>query len=192
MKALVVLGSPRSKMNTDILLEQIISGLSTETIEIEKILLNKLTINPCISCNACGKTGACFIKDDMAEIYEKFNHSDIIIIGSPLYFNSVTGITKMMIDRCQAFWSSKYVYNQPSIDKNRARKGVFVCTGGAKQPESGFVGATRVMDLFFKAINTEYAHNLLVDNTDELFTGERRDILDRAYNIGKDLVKFRR
>ncbi|MBB6217029.1 multimeric flavodoxin WrbA [Anaerosolibacter carboniphilus] len=190
MKALVVLGSPRSKMNTDILLEQIIRGLSTEVIEIEKIQLGKLTISPCISCNACGKTGLCFIKDDMTEIYEKFNQSDIIVIGSPLYFNSVTGITKMMIDRCQAFWSSKYVFNQPSIDKNRARKGVFVCTGGAKQSEDGFIGATVVMDLFFKAINTEYTHNLLVDNTDEFFTGERKDILDRAYDIGKELVKL--
>ncbi len=189
MKALIILGSPRSKMNTDILIEKIISGLSTESIEIEKILLSKLTINPCVSCNACGKTGVCFIKDDMAEIYEKFNQSDIIVIGSPLYFNSVTGITKMMIDRCQAFWSSKYVFNQPTIDKGRMRKGVFVCTGGAKQSDEGFIGATLVMDLFFKAINTAYTYNLLVDNTDEQFTGNRSDILDRAYRIGKELTK---
>lgn len=190
MKALVMLGSPRSKMNTDILLDQVIRGLSSKQVEIEKILLGQLTIRPCISCNACGKTGHCFMKDDMGEIYGKFDRSDIIVLGSPLYFNSVTGIAKMMIDRCQAFWSSKYICHQPSIDRNKKRKGAFICTAGGKQPEHGFIGATVVMDLFFKAINTDYTYNLLVDNTDEVFTGQRSDVLEKAYAIGQALADF--
>lgn len=190
MKALVILGSPRTKMNTDILLEQVIKGLKVENVEVEKIELGKLKFDPCISCNACGKTGQCYKKDDLTSIYDKFDTSDIIVIGSPMYFNSVTAITKAMIDRCQAFWSSKYILNRSSIDKNKKRKGMFICVGGAKQPEEGFIGATVVMDLFFKAINTEYVYNMLVDNTDEVFVGDSQDLLEKAYKKGSDLAKY--
>lgn len=190
MKALVILGSPRVNMNTDILLQQVIKGLSSQNVEIEKIELGKLEFDPCISCNACGKTGSCYKKDDLTDVYDKFNNSDIIVIGSPMYFNSVTAITKAMIDRCQAFWSSKYVFNKSSIDKNKRRKGLFVCVGGAKQAEKGFIGATLVMDLFFKAINTEYAYNILVDNTDEVFVGDCDELLEKAYEMGRKLVEY--
>jgi len=189
MKALVILGSPRVKMNTDILLEEVIKGLKSQNVEVEKIELGRLKFEPCISCNICGKTGHCYKKDDMTAIYDKFNTSDIIVIGSPMYFNSVTAITKTMIDRCQSFWSSKYILNQSSIDKSKKRKGMFVCVGGAKQSEEGFIGATVVMDLFFKAINTEYIYNMLVDNTDEVFVGDSKEILENAYKIGVNLAE---
>lgn len=188
MKALVILGSPRVKMNTDILLEQVIKGLESQNVEVEKIELGKLKFDPCISCNACGKTGYCYKKDDMTGIYDKFNHSDIIVIGSPMYFNSVTAIIKAMIDRCQSFWSSKYILNESSIDKSRRRKGMFVGVGGAKQSEEGFIGAKVVMDLFFKAINTEYMYNILVDNTDEVFVGDSEELLEKAYEMGIKLA----
>lgn len=189
MKALVILGSPRRKMNTDILLEQVTKGLEAENVQVEKIELGKLKFDPCISCNACGRTGYCYKKDDMTDIYGKFNEADIVVIGSPMYFNSVTAITKAMIDRCQAFWSSKYILNKSSIDKSKKRKGMFVGVGGAKQSEEGFIGATVVMDLFFKAINTEYAYNLLVDNTDEVFVGDSKEVLQKAYEMGLALAK---
>lgn len=189
MKALVILGSPRIKMNTDILLDEAIKGLKLQGVEVEKIELGRLKFEPCTSCNACGKTGYCYKKDDMTGIYDKFNDSDIIVIGSPMYFNSVTAITKAMIDRCQSFWSSKYVLNKSSIDKNKRRKGMFVCVGGAKQSEEGFIGATVVMDLFFKAINTEYTYNMLVDNTDEVFVGDSKELLQTAYEMGVKLAQ---
>jgi len=188
MKALVILGSPRIKMNTDVLLEEVIKGLESQNVEVEKIELGRLKFDPCVSCNVCGKTGYCYKKDDMTDIYDKFNHSDIIVIGSPMYFNSVTAITKIMIDRCQSFWSSKYILNQSSIDKSKKRKGLFVCVGGAKQSKQGFIGATVVMDLFFKAINTEYMYNMLVDNTDEVFTGDSKELLKEAYEMGIKLA----
>jgi len=187
MKALVILGSPRVKMNTDLLLEGVIKGLKSQNVEVEKIELGQLKFDPCVSCNVCGKTGHCYKKDDMTDIYDKFNDSDIVVIGSPMYFNSVTAITKTMIDRCQSFWSSKYILNQSSIDKSKKRKGMFVCVGGAKQSEKGFIGATVVMDLFFKAINTKYMYNMLVDNTDEVFVGDSEELLTKAYEIGVKL-----
>ncbi len=190
MKALVILGSPRVNMNTDTLLNEVIKGLQSQNVEVEKIMLGRLKFDPCIACDDCAKTGHCYKQDDLTNIYDKFNNSDIIVIGSPMYFNSITAITKAMVDRCQSFWSSKYKLNQSSIDRNRKRKGMFVGVGGAKytNPERGFIGATVVMELFFKAVNAEYMYNMLVDNTDEIFVGDRGGVLEEAYEMGVKLA----
>ncbi|TCO79345.1 flavodoxin family protein [Marinisporobacter balticus] len=190
MKALAILGSPREKMNTDILLNSVIQGLEQNQVEVEKIELSKANIAHCIACNVCSKEGSCFMNDDMYKMYGKFDQADIVVVASPLYFNSVTSITKTMIDRCQMFWSSKYVLNKPSIDRYKKRNGMFICTAGGDQKENNFIGATRVMDLFFKAINTQYNYNLLVDHTDKLFVGNRVDILERALKMAGALTNF--
>ncbi|QZY57211.1 flavodoxin family protein [Crassaminicella profunda] len=190
MRALAILGSPRIKMNTDILLNKVIEGLEKKDVLVEKIQLGKLNIYPCIACGACAKTGSCFIKDDMYKMYDKFDQADIVVFASPLYFNSVTSIAKTMIDRCQMFWSSKYVLNKPSIDRSKKRNGLFICTAGGVQEENGFIGATLVMDLFFKAINTKYKYDLLIDNTDKVFVGERVDLLEKAHEMAEKLIEF--
>lgn len=190
MKALVILGSPRANMNTDTLLNEVIKGLQSQNVEVEKIMLGRLKFDPCIACDACAKTGHCYKQDDLTSIYDKFNNSDIIVVGSPMYFNSVTAITKAMVDRCQSFWSSKYKLNQSSIDRDRKRKGMYVGVGGPKYAnlEKAFIGATVVMELFFKAINAEYMYNMFVDNTDEIFVGERKEVLKEAYEMGVKLA----
>ena len=186
MKALVISGSPRVNMNTDVLLNEVIRGLQSKNVKVEKIMLGQLKFDPCIACDLCAETGYCYKQDDLTGIYDKFNNSDIIVVGSPMYFNSVTAITKAMVDRCQSFWSSKYKLNQPSIDRNRKRRGMFVGVGGAKyiDLEKGFIGATVVMELFFRATNTEYMYNMLIDNTDEVFVGDRKELLKEAYEMG--------
>lgn len=190
MKALVILGSPRANMNTDTLLNEVIKGLQSQNVEVEKIMLGRLKFDPCIACDACAKTGHCYKQDDLTSIYDKFNNSDIIVVGSPMYFNSVTAITKAMVDRCQSFWSSKYKLNQSSIDRDRKRKGMYVGVGGPKYAnlEKAFIGATVVIELFFKAINAEYMYNMFVDNTDEIFVGERKEVLKEAYEMGVKLA----
>jgi len=125
-KILAVMGSPRKNKNTDRLLESLLEGVRSTGAEVKKVYLKDLKFSPCIACDSCGKTGQCFMKDDMEKLYEEFNDSDGIIIASPLYFNTVSSLTKMMIDRCQVYWSSKYVLKNPSIDRNKKRIGVFI------------------------------------------------------------------
>ncbi len=189
MKVLAILGSPRTKKNTDILLDEVIKGTEVCTSNIKKIELSKLSINPCTACYYCGDTGKCVFNDDMSNLYKEFNKSDIIIVASPLYFNSVTSITKTMIDRCQALYASKYILKKSAIDRHKKRKGIFICSAGSKVSGNGFIGAEMVMELFFKSINAEYSKNLYVDNTDEAFVTERKDILIKALNLGKELCE---
>ena len=107
-KILALMGSPRKGKNTDKLLEYLLDGLNKEEYNIEKINLIDKKINYCTGCDYCGHVEACVEKDDMTYIYEGFDTSDIIILAAPIYFNSINGLTKNMVDRCQRYWSLKY------------------------------------------------------------------------------------
>ncbi|KGG80444.1 NADPH-dependent FMN reductase [Caloranaerobacter azorensis H53214] len=186
-KVLAVMGSPRKHKNTDILLDSVLEGIKKYNADIRKIYLKDLNINLCTGCYYCSKTGNCFINDDMNELYREFNESDGIIIASPLYFNTVSSLTKIMIDRCQVYWSSKFILKNPSIDVNKNRIGMFIATGGAPYKEGHFDGCIPVIDFFFKAINTRYKYNLLISDTDRFPIWEREGILNEGFNLG---VKF--
>ncbi|MDR1961461.1 MAG: flavodoxin family protein, partial [Gracilibacteraceae bacterium] len=67
----------------------------------EIISVAKSEIKPCRGCFACwNKTpGKCVIRDEMAEILEKLVSADVIIWSFPLYYFSVPGGLKTLIDR---------------------------------------------------------------------------------------------
>ncbi len=188
-KVLAIMGSPRKKMNTDKLLDKVLEGVKTTGADIKKVYLKDLKFSPCIGCDSCGKTGLCFMKDDMVDIYDDFNNSDAVIIASPLYFNTVSSLTKMMIDRCQVYWSSKYVLKNPSIDVNKKRAGMFICVGGAPYKDDHFNACIPVMDLFFKAVNTKYKDNIFASHTDALPVWDREELLLDAYVKGTKIFE---
>lgn len=191
MRVLALLGSPRIHKNTAILLEEVIKGLKECNSEIKKYDLVRLKINTCIGCYKCGDNGYCIYDDDMKKLYRELDEADIIILASPLYFNSVSSISKLMIDRCHALWASRFILKQPMIDIKKKRTGLLICTAGAKQKEDGFIGAIKVADLFFKAASTKFDKQLLVDDTDKISVANRSNILDKAYNIGRELCKLK-
>ncbi|EOD01341.1 flavodoxin family protein [Caldisalinibacter kiritimatiensis] len=191
-KILAIMGSPRKNKNTDILLQKVIEGIKIKDVEVNKIDLKDLKFSPCTACGYCEKTGKCIIQDDMQLLYEEFDKSDGIIVASPLYFNTVSSLVKMMIDRCQMFWASKYILNNPSIDVAKERIGMFICTGGAPYSQNQFDACLPVIDLFFKAINTKYCYNLLVANTDKVPVWERIDKLNEGYIMGENYFLKRR
>ncbi|WP_035294503.1 flavodoxin family protein [Clostridium sp. KNHs214] len=188
-KVLSIVGSPRKGKNTDFLLNKVLKGMDKEEVHIEKIYLRDLDIAPCTSCYYCSSTGKCCINDDMQKLYKAFDESDCTIIASPLYFNTVSSLTKIMIDRCQMFWSSKYQLNNPSIDRDKKRIGVFLCVGGAKEHQGQFDASIPVADLFLKAVNAKCKYSLFCANTDEVPVWERQDILDKAFIMGKNILK---
>jgi len=56
-------------------------------------------ISPCHGCYTCLKSGICHIKDDMREWLVKFDGAQAIIFGTPVYFLTLPGQTKVLIDR---------------------------------------------------------------------------------------------
>ncbi len=104
MKILVINGSPRGKQsNTWQLSMSFLAGMreSGETIETHELSVNRLDIHPCLGCFSCwSKTpGQCCIADDMGQVIERLLWADVTIWSFPLYYFSVPGPLKNLIDR---------------------------------------------------------------------------------------------
>lgn len=106
-KATVFIGSPRKKGNSSFLAQQLVKGLH-EKIETELVHLYGYDIQPCVDCRAC-KSGEsiCVLTDQMNELYEKLDKSDILIFATPIYWFGPTAQTKLMIDRFRPYFVNK-------------------------------------------------------------------------------------
>ena len=182
------MGGPRRGHNTEKLLDKFLEGLkdSGEDIKIKKVYIIDMEINHCIGCGYCEKTGKCFMNDDMDILYKDFDETDAVVLASPMFFNSVTSYTKTMIDRCQIFWSSKYVLKKSSIDRSKKRFGYFISVSGGPEEHTDFGPAKAVIKCFFRAINTQYRGDIFAANTDNIKTWEREDLMNKAYEEGKN------
>jgi multimeric flavodoxin WrbA len=99
-KVLVLSSSPRKGGNSDLLCDQFMKGAQDAGHDAEKIFLKDHKINYCTGCGTClnGKK-PCPQKDDMAEILEKMIAFDVIVMATPVYFYTMCGQMKTMIDR---------------------------------------------------------------------------------------------
>ncbi|MBE0478847.1 flavodoxin family protein [Candidatus Aerophobetes bacterium] len=188
-KALLIYGSPRKDGNTDILLKEIVRGIKDgdEKINVEEIYLRKLCIFPCRECRSCEVSGRCVVDDDMQKLYPKLKDADYIILGSPIFFYSVSAQTKALIDRAQALWARKYLLGQDKKKKEK-RQGWFVAVGATKGKKL-FEGSIFTLKYFFDALNISLAGELLirgVDGKGEVLNYPEH--LSRAYKLGKEMV----
>lgn len=102
MKVLVINGSPKGeKSNTLRLTRAFLDGTGAQEQEIETLHIHALKIEPCRGCFACwNKTpGKCVIQDDMAMVLERILQADVIVWSFPLYYFSVPGSLKTLMDR---------------------------------------------------------------------------------------------
>jgi multimeric flavodoxin WrbA len=100
MNVLGISCSPRKGGNTDILIREALSGAQEAGVEnIEFLSVAGKMMFPCNACGACLQTGNCVIEDDMQAIYPKLIQADGIIIGTPVYFWTISAQAKILIDR---------------------------------------------------------------------------------------------
>ena len=102
MKITAILGSERKGGNTEVMLDAALEEAQKNGALVDKIPLSGKTIAPCDGCSGCAKTGKCIIEDDAQEILDKMAASDGIIWATPVYFWSMTGQTKTLMDRTYA------------------------------------------------------------------------------------------
>jgi multimeric flavodoxin WrbA len=102
VKIIGLSGSPRKDGNTEILVKEALKAAKKEGAETEFITLAGKEIQPCQACYSCRveeSKGVCAIEDDLPQIFDKLKKADGIIIGSPVYFLSVTAQLKALFDR---------------------------------------------------------------------------------------------
>lgn len=103
MKIIAICGSPR-KGNTEFVLKRILAKVEEFGAKTELILLREKRIEFCDGCLSCDSAGQCKIRDDMQIIYPRLEENDVIIFGSPNYFNNISGLMKNFIDRLLPYY----------------------------------------------------------------------------------------
>lgn len=188
MKVLGIFGSPRSGGNTETLLKEFLRGCRDAGAEVEEVFLRDLKISPCLEIYACRKDGRCPIRDDMQNLYGKIVDTEILALASPVFFYSVSAQAKAFIDRCQAFWSKKYLLQQSIAPGKGPRKGVFISVGGSKG-EKVFDGALMTMRYFFDSVDMIFYKSLLyrgIDGKGDIL--KHPAALGEAYALGKEVI----
>ena len=99
-KVLALSASPRKGGNSDLLCDEFVKGALEAGFQAEKINVNDKKIGYCTGCGACFNRGkSCSQKDDMSEILEKMIAADVIVMATPVYFYTMNGQMKTLIDR---------------------------------------------------------------------------------------------
>ena len=158
MKIMAFNGSPRKKWNTATLLSKALEGAASCGAETELIHLYDLDYKGCISCFACktigGKSyGRCAVKDHLTAVFGKIEQADAIILGSPIYFGTVSGEMKSFMERL-LFPYSTYTDPPQSLFPGKIKTG-FIYTMGLTEKmmqEFGYIQYFNRLEMILKRI----------------------------------------
>ncbi|VVB70777.1 Iron-sulfur flavoprotein [uncultured archaeon] len=102
MKVIAINGSPRmGEGNTAMILNPFLEGMKEAGAEVELFYTRRLKIGACNGDMSCWfvNPGVCGQKDDMQMLLPKLKDADVIVFASPVYYASVTGPLKNLMDR---------------------------------------------------------------------------------------------
>lgn len=71
--------------------------------EYELVSLRGKKILGCTACLGCVEDNVCVVKDDMAEIRDKFVEADAFVIAAPNFFSTINAATHALLERLYQF-----------------------------------------------------------------------------------------
>jgi hypothetical protein len=92
------MGSSRRDCNTNDLLDVALAAAAEEGAEVEKLVLLDYHVHHILNCRDCKAAGEC-PRDDWPIIRDKIFAADGLIWATPVYWYSVSGLTKVVLDR---------------------------------------------------------------------------------------------
>ena len=118
----------------------------------------------------------CTLNDGMKKIYAKMEKADLIIFGTPNYWNGPTGKIKLLIDRMRPFVPSR---------KLKGKKWVVV-SPSAEGPQSCRL-LVEMLRLSFDYLGMKFAGKLLVKAYEKGEIKKNQKALEKAYEFGTSL-----
>ncbi len=108
MKIVAYNGSPKGKNSaTHLMINEVLKGAGEKGADVVNYTLSEKNIQHCKGCFHCWyvEKNKCVLNDDMEDAISHFENMDILILGTPLYFDNVSGMLKIFLDRCIAYGS---------------------------------------------------------------------------------------
>jgi len=98
-RVLAINGSPHREGNTAKVMRWVADGCEAAGAVVDWFDAQSAEIDYCLGCNACLRTGQCVQDDSFAELYERIQVADGLIVGSPVYEGQMTAQLKTIADR---------------------------------------------------------------------------------------------
>lgn len=180
LKVLVLNGCINKNGKTQNLLNLFLKEVDKNVYSIDIIETQKMQINHCIGCHSCEKDGMC-IYDDLNEVYEKIEESDIIVLASPVYFASFTTPLKTLVDRLQVMYARKFVLNKQIKEK----KGVLIFTSGRDNQK--MLDCILLQSRYvFLSVGAKFLDYICQLNTDKIMNIEEK-VIQKSKEIANNL-----
>lgn len=131
-------GSPRKNGNTNALTDVVVDKLKDRSAEVQEFILYDMDIRPCIACRQCQVdwgTIACAQADDMEQIFDAIQTSDLLILSTPIYSWYCTPPMKAMLDRL--VYAMNMYYGEQRGPSLWAGKSLALITTCGYPPEKG-------------------------------------------------------
>jgi multimeric flavodoxin WrbA len=177
-----IVGSPRKKGNTALLVSEVLRGARASGMRTETVFLGDLVIEECDGCHRCWEGVTCPKNDDMLKLYSHITESDAIVFGTPVYWFGPTALMKLFLDR--------FVYfNCPeNRDKIRGTRAVVIAPFEDDDRETA-APLVRLFEKSFAYLEMKLLNILLVPGVTK--PGEAREkpeTMKKAFETGKGLA----
>jgi hypothetical protein len=192
----------------------VLDGAKSAGATVELINLYDYKINHCIGCWSCYTEGKCIQEDDFEFLYEKYTESAGIVLGSPVYMGTMSGVMKNFFDRftgyamynpkgaaelfkLPTFTKVKTLVKEisrfgPKIQNQRGKRFVLVMASTLPFPYSFLTGQSRTamksLACFVVRMKGKIASKLMyTDSLIRIRMNEEKKLLNKAYSVGRKL-----
>ena len=131
-KNVMISSSPRKGGNSEMLAASFAKGAEEAGHKVETIYLREKNYGFCKGCLACLKLGHCVIDDDAVEIAARMHDADVLVFATPVYYYSVSGQLKTMLDRANPLFDSDYAFTKAYLLATAAEDGEETVEGTVK------------------------------------------------------------
>ena len=174
---LIISSSPRKGGNSETLAASFARGAQEAGHQVETVYLREKQLGFCRGCFACLKIGHCVINDDAVEIAARMHDADVLVFATPVYYYSVSGQLKTMLDRANPLYDTDYAFT----------KAYLLATAAEDTPET-FEGTEKAVQGWVDCFpHCTLAGTVYAGGVNELGEISGRPALEQAYQMGREI-----
>jgi len=155
----------------------------------EHVRAYALAVKPCIACGPDATPGYCIFHDDMDRVYALLERAHAVVVGSPIYFDTVSGPLKLVMDRCNCITPLVTLVGggQDFVPKwPRTRRGAFVTACSSRHP---YDLAERSVRGFLKWVGAKWEETIAWQHADNDLGSVPDELVARARALGRRLIE---
>jgi len=182
-------GSPLEGSSIHRMLAAVCAGAREAGGEAEHVRAYALAVRPCVACGPDATPGYCIFRDDMDRVYALLERAHAVVVGSPVYFDTVSGPLKLLIDRCNCITPLVTLPDgtEDCVPKwKRTRRGAFVTACSSDHRHDL---AERSVRGFLKWVGARWEETVAWSHEDNRHGSVPDELVERSRALGRRLVE---